>query len=100
MLQPNDHFQADPDVLFTQLGDNEGVLLHLATQYYYSLNETGLAIWKGVTDGMSLGDVATALRQEYEIEEAGAWQHVNDFVMHLRKMKLLTEVSGSVSHPE
>ena len=96
MMQPHDHFAADPEVLFTQLGDNEGVLLHLATQYYYSLNETGLAIWRGVTDGMSLKEVADAIRQEYEIDEEGAWQHVRDFVMHLRKMKLVTEATGPV----
>ncbi len=96
MLHPHDHFTADAEVLFTQLGDNEGVLLHLVTQYYYSLNETGLAIWQGVTEGLSLGEVADAIQQEYEIDEAGAWQHVSDFVAHLRKMKLLVEEPGSV----
>ncbi len=96
MLHPHDHFTADPEVLFTQLGDSEGVLLHLDTQYYYSLNETGLAIWRGVTQGLSLGDVAKIIRQEYEIDEAGAWKHVSDFVAHLTKMKLLVEVPGSV----
>lgn len=96
MLHPHDHFAADSEVMFTQLGDDEGVLLHLGTQYYYSLNETGLAIWQGVTNGMSLGDIAAALQEEYEIDEAGAWQHVSDFVEHLREMKLLVEPPGSV----
>ena len=95
MLHPDDHFAADPNVLFTQLGDAEGVLLHLETQHYYSLNETGLAIWQGVNNGLSLGEVANALREEYEVDEAGAWQHVSDFVAHLKKMKLLVEAPGS-----
>jgi hypothetical protein len=95
MLHPDDHFAADSDVLFTQLGDEEGVLLHLHTQHYYSLNETGLLIWQGVNEGMSLGEIATALREEYEIDEAGAWQHVSEFVAHLRDKKLLAETPAS-----
>lgn len=91
MLHPDDHFTADPNVLFTQLGDDEGVLLHLDTQYYYSLNETGLLIWQGVTKGMSLGQVAKALRADYEIDEQGAWQQVNDFVNLLKEKKLLVD---------
>jgi len=91
MLHPDDHFTADPNVLFTQLGDDEGVLLHLDTQYYYSLNETGLLIWRGVTKGMRLGEVAKALRADYEIDPDGAWQQVNDFVTLLKEKKLLVD---------
>ena len=100
MLHPDDHFAADPNVLFTQLGDDEGVLLHLHTQYYYSLNETGLLIWQGVNKGMSLGDVASAMEREYEIDEAGAWQHVSDFVAHLKEKELLVEAPASAKHPD
>lgn len=96
MPDPHARFAADPEVLFTQLGDNEGVLLHLTTQYYYSLNETGLAIWQGITDGMKLEDVANTIREDYEVDEAGARQHVDDFVEHLSKMKLLVEVPDSI----
>lgn len=100
MFHPDDHFAADSNVLFTQLGDEEGVLLHLETQHYYSLNETGLLIWQGVNKGMSLGEVAAALQGEYEIDEAGAWQHVSDFVAHLKKMKLLVESPGSTERAD
>ena len=95
MLHPDDHLTADPNVLFTQLGDDEGVLLHLDTQYYYSLNETGLLIWQGVTKGMSLGQVAKALRAEYEIDADGAWQQVNDFVTLLKEKKLLVDPAAT-----
>lgn len=96
MLHPDDNFTANTEVMFTELGNCEGVLLHLGTQYYYSLNETGLAIWRGVTQGMSLGEVTAALQEEYDIDEAGAWQHVSSFVEHLKKMKLVDAEPGSV----
>lgn len=95
MLHPNDHLAADPNVLFTQLGDEEGVLLHLDTQYYYSLNETGLLIWRGITKGMSLGEVARALEAEYEIDADGAWQQVSDFASLLREKKLLADPAAA-----
>lgn len=100
MLHPDDHLTADPNVLFTQLGDDEAVLLHLDTQYYYSLNETGLLIWQGVTKGMSLGEVAAALRADYEIDETGAWKNVSDFVMQLREKKLLVAAPSSTNNEE
>lgn len=95
MPHPDDHLTADSNVLFTQLGEAEGVLLHLDTQYYYSLNETGLLIWQGVNKGMSLGEVAAGLRAEYEIDEDGAWQHVSEFVAQLKDKKLLVEAPAS-----
>jgi hypothetical protein len=40
---------------------------------------------------MSLGEVAEVLQEDYEIDEAGAWQNVSEFVAHLRDKKLLVE---------
>lgn len=95
VLHPDDHLSADPDVLFTQLGDAEGVLLHLDTEYYYSLNETGLMIWQGITQGLCLGDVAAALRKNYEIDEAAAWEQVSSFAGLLKEKKLLVSSPGA-----
>jgi hypothetical protein len=36
----------DPNVVFTRLGENDGVLLHLNTKRYYSLNGTGSRLWE------------------------------------------------------
>lgn len=35
-----------PDVILTEVGDGTGVLLHLATKFYFTLNATGVAVWK------------------------------------------------------
>lgn len=40
----------DPSVVCTVLEEG-GVLLHLETKYYYSLNRTGLAYWLALEDG-------------------------------------------------
>ncbi|MBD3175337.1 MAG: PqqD family peptide modification chaperone [Armatimonadia bacterium] len=55
------------DVVFTAMQD-EAVLLHLGTRKYYGLNETGLRIWQMIQVGANVGDVVTALSEEYEAE--------------------------------
>lgn len=38
----------NPQVLFTELDDGTGVLLNLDTKFYYSLNRTGVFVWKAI----------------------------------------------------
>lgn len=38
-----------PEVLLTRLGDGTGVLLHLGTKFYYTLNRTGVVAWEAIT---------------------------------------------------
>ena len=38
-------------VLFTELDDGTGVLLHLDTKFYYTLNATAVAVWKALAEG-------------------------------------------------
>jgi hypothetical protein len=44
----------NPQVLFTEIDDGSGVLLHLETKFYYTLNRTGVTVWKALKDGSSL----------------------------------------------
>jgi len=48
---PNTAFRPSPDVLLTELKDGSGVLLHLRTKFYYTLNRTGVAAWKLLAAG-------------------------------------------------
>jgi hypothetical protein len=43
-------FAPNPQVLLTELGDGTGVLLHLDTKFYYTLNSTGIFVWKALVD--------------------------------------------------
>jgi hypothetical protein len=48
---PTTAFRPSPDALLTELKDGTGVLLHLGTKFYYTLNRTGVATWKLVAAG-------------------------------------------------
>jgi uncharacterized protein YcbX len=49
--------RANQDVLLTEIGDGQGVLLHLDTKFYYTLNAAGVTVWKKLHG-------ASATRQE------------------------------------
>jgi hypothetical protein len=38
-----------PEVLLTRLSDGTGVLLHLGTKFYYTLNRTGVVVWEAIS---------------------------------------------------
>ena len=51
-----------PQVLFTELDDGTGVLLHLDTKFYFTLNRTAVFVWKAL--GSRAGESRRALAEE------------------------------------
>jgi hypothetical protein len=65
--------RVDPQVLLTELGDGTGVLLHLGTKFYYTLNETGVVVWKALVDGQaSLDGLASQLAERFRVTTESA----------------------------
>ena len=84
--QPYKH--KSQDVVFTSLED-EGVLLHVKTKYYYTTNETGLRIVEILEEGATEADLVAALVQEFEIDEETCRQDVQTTLEHLTAEKLI-----------
>ena len=78
-----------PDVVDTDLDGGETALLHLETKTYFSLNTTGSAIWRGLKEGLSLGDVSRRLQEEFRIEADVAERSVLRITAELRDAKLV-----------
>jgi Coenzyme PQQ synthesis protein D (PqqD) len=58
-----------PDaVLHQQLGE-ETVLLHLATERYYGLDEVGSRVWQLLQEHRTLDPIVGALLDEYDVDE-------------------------------
>lgn len=77
------------DVVCTEL-DGNAVLLDLTTCSYFGLNETGLEIWRGMLDGLSLGEIGAALEQAYDIDLETAVGCVVDLADELASNELVT----------
>jgi hypothetical protein len=81
---------ANPDVLCTDLPNGEAVLLHIGTQTYYSLNETGAQIWHLINQGLTLSEIGTAIEERYDVSLTQAQQSVLSLTEELAAEKLLS----------
>ena len=84
-----------PDVIATALSNQEMVLLHMATQQYYTLNETGTQIWEGVAKAQSLAEIGQGLEMRYDIDLAQAEQQVVALVTGLAAEDLIQVVRSA-----
>ncbi len=63
--------------------DGEMVLLNLATEEHYSLNEVGTRLWD-LTDGKrTVAEMIDTILHEYEAERAGVTEDVLDLFQEL-----------------
>ena len=56
-----------PDVLMREV-DGEAVLLNLATEAYFGLDEVGTRMWYALTEGESLAEAFERLADEFEVD--------------------------------
>jgi len=55
--------------LLTELADGTGVVLHLDTKFYYTLNAAGVEVWKGIASGASdTAQAANGLVRRFEVD--------------------------------
>lgn len=89
------HYTTHPAVAYTRLDECEAVLLHLESQHYFSLNETGVAIWDLLSEPRSLAEIVEALAETYEADRETMAALVARFVGDLRRDGLVREVSAA-----
>jgi len=75
--------------------DDGAVVLHMRTKRYFSLNETGLAIWRMLEDDVPVADIAIRLAEFYEIEAAAASDAVTGLLGELASEELITVAAGA-----
>ena len=81
-----------PDVVATELKDQETVLLHLKDKVYYSLNATGTRIWQGLKRNLPLRQISQELQAEFAVEPDKAERSVLDLVEELFQQHLVERV--------
>ena len=83
-------YEPDPRVNFTRFDEGEGVLLHLATKSYYTLNATGVFIWEQLEAGcQTVEELVAALLEHYEVTREEAERQVRAFLEELEREGLV-----------
>ena len=82
-LMPGKH------VVATDFDGGEGILVDLNTKKYYQLNETAMAVWKGLEKGKTMGEIVADITSTYEVATDKATLSVQRIVDNFQTYKLL-----------
>jgi hypothetical protein len=92
MININHEVKPHHEIVYTEVGSDGAVLLHLGTKKYFSLNESGVFIWKMMSRGHSLEKISIKLQEEYDITSGKASESVIALMDELAKEKIIEVV--------
>ncbi|HNS96713.1 MAG TPA: PqqD family protein [Polyangiaceae bacterium] len=79
--------------LFTELRDGTAVLLHLDTKFYYTLNPTGVVVWKGLSEAVTLDEIVNRIVSAFETDETTARSDIQKLLTELVDEELVEATS-------
>ena len=89
-IQKNKSFAVSKDVLFQEVS-GETVLLDLASESYFGLDEVGTRIWTLLNEGKTAVEMVAVLLEEYEVERETLEGDVRDLLTALIEAGLLEQ---------
>ena len=95
MITLQTKLQPAPIVLATTLSNQEMEFLHLQSNDYYSLNETGAHIWQGLRQELTLAEISRRLVATYSITLAEAEAAVLALLHDLHAENLVQPIDRS-----
>jgi hypothetical protein len=69
--------------------DDEGVVLHLGSLRYFTVNETGLTILQALMQPRSIEELVKSVTDEYDVTDELAEQTTREFINRCVDAKLL-----------
>jgi Coenzyme PQQ synthesis protein D (PqqD) len=95
----NRRFKVNSPQTIHQTIEGEVVIINLATGTYYSLRDTGAEIWGLLTSGMSVAEVAQALRERYTVEDGSIEDALDRLTGELVSEGLVVSTNGDGPPP-
>ena len=81
-----------PDLRLTAL-EGEGVVLHLRSRKYFSVNETGLVILEALKEPRTFSELVAAILAEYEVTPEAATATTREFVDYCLATAVVEEIA-------
>ncbi len=82
-------YKIPDDIIVTELDNNEAILLDMRNKRYYSLNETGLAIFKGIESNLTRDMIIEKIMSVYEIDQDKASSSVSIILQRLLSLNII-----------
>ena len=92
-MQEDQKFSVSEEVLFQEVS-GEIVLLDLASESYFGLDEIGARIWALLHENTSTGGIVEALLEEYEVEREILETDLEELLGNLLDAGLIKEQGG------
>jgi hypothetical protein len=80
--------RTNPEVIAKRL-DEAAVLVDIATNRIFELNETGTRVWELLGEGLDTQRIVRRLVDEFEVEDAQATDEVRSLLVQLQTEGLL-----------
>ncbi|HEX5418342.1 MAG TPA: PqqD family protein [Chloroflexota bacterium] len=87
-LRPN------PEVIGRRMGD-EYVLIHLATNQVYALNQTATRLWELLGEGYGRAALQERLLDEFDVDAATLADEIDQLLAVLRAHQLVGDVNSA-----
>ena len=87
-IQQDQKVTISPEVLFQEVS-GEIVLLDLASESYFGLDEIGARIWALLNEEKTVGQIVEILLEEYEVDRARLERDVNELLENLLEAGLI-----------
>jgi hypothetical protein len=88
MISLSDNVRIAPHAMFRDF-DGESVILNLADESYYGLDEFGTRMWEVLTTSDSLNNACDQLLEEFDVDRAVLQTDVVALVSELLEKKIL-----------
>ena len=87
-MQKEQKVSISPEVLFQEV-NGEAVLLDLASENYFGLDEIGTRVWALLESGSSIGETMDTLMDEYDVERETLENDVGELLETLSQAGLI-----------
>jgi hypothetical protein len=81
--------RTSPRVAYRTVAEGGGVLLHLDTGAYHSINETGHLIWEAIGEGATVAELAGVVADRFGLPHQAALEDVASFIEGLAERALV-----------
>jgi hypothetical protein len=86
-------FKVVEDVLFRQV-ENEGILMHISSGTYYSLNEISILFWEAISQQQALEPVVKKITDEYDVDRSQVLRDLQALLKDLSNFGLISPSSS------
>lgn len=88
-MQREEYFRPDTPTVIHEIIDGEAVMIHMEKGYYYSLDQTGSAIWKMLDAGTAVSEIIAITQQQYAGTAGEIEEDVYQFLQRLEAEELI-----------